>query len=398
MEKTHKFESEAKLTLLEAIGIIIGHGVGAGILAVPYLASSVNWWNFAWIILTAYFVSTLLHLMIAELSYNNNGAMFVRCLQNLFGGRIKQILTIICFVLLTLNVLVSCCTYTSGGGAAIGKLISALSKGNWQPNDLVCSIIFYVFCALVVFFGMKMVGICEKYCTFAMAIIMVILITACCLASSHYGLVTNMPLETKKALGLFGTISFALSAVMSVPQAVKGLQGDKKLIRLSIICGIGITTLLVIILTLITIITCPVGTILEDSDAISDISVQIGGWVGVVGFIFTIFAMATSYWANSLDLRDIIHEQTNLGLRTSYILCTLPCLLLSFIMILPFVKLTVLSGAIQIFAALGIVVAYHFSRKRVGSSPLIGIFGSLPFQIAVLLFNMLATIGELLVL
>jgi amino acid permease len=42
MENTEKkvgIESESRLTLFEATSIIVGHGVGSGILAVPYIAS-----------------------------------------------------------------------------------------------------------------------------------------------------------------------------------------------------------------------------------------------------------------------------------------------------------------------------------------------------------------------
>ena len=34
-----EIKSEAKLTFVEAASIIIGHGVGAGILSVPFIAS-----------------------------------------------------------------------------------------------------------------------------------------------------------------------------------------------------------------------------------------------------------------------------------------------------------------------------------------------------------------------
>ena len=38
-ENTTGIETESKLTFFEATSIIIGHGVGSGILAVPYIAS-----------------------------------------------------------------------------------------------------------------------------------------------------------------------------------------------------------------------------------------------------------------------------------------------------------------------------------------------------------------------
>ena len=94
-------QSSARLTFWEAASIIIGHGIGAGILSVPYLASRNSWWDILWIAAVAYLINLLLHFMIAELSYNNGGAQFIRCFEKeLFVGRIGKILTWIAFALL----------------------------------------------------------------------------------------------------------------------------------------------------------------------------------------------------------------------------------------------------------------------------------------------------------
>jgi len=396
MENNKTFESQSKLSLFEGIGIIVGHGVGAGILSVPYLASLSNWYHFVWILIVAVIVSILLHLMIAELSYNNNGAMFVKCIENLFNAKTKKVFTIIAFIALGFSVLANCCAYINGGAEAIQGLIGALS-GGYELNIWLCALIFYILCALIVFFGMKAVGICEKYCSFGMIGVMIILIIGSILSETHYALPINIPENFKNMLGLFGMLSFALSAVMSAPQVVKGFNGDKKKIRLSIIVGICLTAVLIVILTTTAVATCP--QLYKKTGAINDIAGALGGWVGTIGFIFSIFALATSYWANSLDLRDIIHEQTKLSLNKSYLVATIPCLLLAVVVGMEFVDFTAFAGGVQILTALGIVVAFHFSRKKCNNqSPLLGIFGSIPFQIAVLLFNALATVGELLVI
>ena len=46
----NKVKSEASLTFWEGAGIIVGHGVGSGVLAVPYLASRNSWQSFVIII------------------------------------------------------------------------------------------------------------------------------------------------------------------------------------------------------------------------------------------------------------------------------------------------------------------------------------------------------------
>ena len=59
-----------------------------------------------------------------------------------------------------------------------------------------------------------------------------------------------------------------------------------------------------------------------------------------------------------------------------------------------FVKFTLFASAIQVVTGLGIILAYHLSRKRVGASAIVGRFGAVPFQIFVFLCTMLATAGS----
>ena len=62
-------ESEARLSVWEATSIIIGHSIGGGIMAVPFLAARNSFVSVVLIILAAFFCNVLLHFMIAELSY-----------------------------------------------------------------------------------------------------------------------------------------------------------------------------------------------------------------------------------------------------------------------------------------------------------------------------------------
>ena len=75
-----KINGESELTFFEAASIIVGHGVGAGILSVPYLASHNSFRETVLILLLGYAAALVLHFIIAELSYNSSGAQFVKCL------------------------------------------------------------------------------------------------------------------------------------------------------------------------------------------------------------------------------------------------------------------------------------------------------------------------------
>ena len=115
-----KTQSGVSLTFLEATSIIVGHGVGAGILSVPYLASRNSWTDLIWIVAVVYGMNLLLHYMIAELSYNNGGAQFIKCFENeLFTGRLKWILTWLAFGLLGFSVIVNVSGFITGAAAVL---------------------------------------------------------------------------------------------------------------------------------------------------------------------------------------------------------------------------------------------------------------------------------------
>lgn len=399
-------KSESRLTFLEATGIIVGHGVGSGILSVPFLASRNTIWDFMWIIAIAFFLNVLLHLMIAELSYNNKGLQFVKCMEaTIFKGKFKKALTIITFAFLGLSVLANCCSYITGSANVLMELLNL-------PRAI-CVLIYYVFSGIVVFFGMKIVGICEKYSLFIMLIVMAVLTIATFTIN-----LSPLPIKFYSAsniMALYGMVSFALSSVMSVPTVVKGLNGDVKKIRGSIILGIGVNIFMIVLLTFITLLGS--GTNISQNGAIYDLSLSIGGWIKYIGYIFTLFALSTSLWTNTLNLRDMIHEQTNMGLKISWIIASLPCLVLALINFSSFVGFARIASIIQVLTGLAIIVAYSISRNeemkntkentefsenglkvidKYKGSPICRVFGTIPFQILVVLSSIIATVGSIL--
>lgn len=377
-----QMQGESKLNFLEATGIIVGHGVGAGILSVPYLASHNSFRETVFILIFAYLVALVLHLIIAELSYNNNGAQFVKCFDSeLFAGKIKTVLTWTAFILLGVSVIVNVSAFLTGAAAVFAQWFGL--------PDFVGILIFYVLGAGVVFVGMKLVGICEKYAVIAMVIVMGVIFVATLMRGTE-ALPTGWR-GFNNALALFGMISFSLSAVMSTPQVVKGLGGDKKRIRSSIALGLAVNASLIFLITLTTLL--GTGGDVSEKGAFVDLARRFGGWVAVVGYMFTLLALATSFWANTLNLRDIVSEQTGWGRRLSWLIASLPCLVLAMLGLDSFVGFTRFASIIQVVTGIGIIVAYNCSRRRVGKSPICGVFGSLPFQILVVAFTLLASVG-----
>ena len=380
-----EIKSEARLTFAEATSIIIGHGVGAGILSVPFIASRNSIGDLVWIMALVYCINLLLHLMIAELSLHNGGAQFIKCFENdLFIGRGRRPLTFAAFVLLGLSVVINVSGFITGGGAV---LVSWLGLPAWAAMT-----VFYIAAAAVVFFGMKLVGIFEKFAVISMAAVIGILVIAG-IRSGSAGF-EGERIAWTNVMALYSMVSFSLSAVMSAPQVVKGLGGDCKRITGAIAAGTGINLALVAVITFITLYS--VGSSITENGALVDLSAKLGGWVSVVGYVFSLLALATSFWANTLNLRDVFMEQTGLSSRKSWLATSLPCLFIALLGLTSFVGFSRLAGAVQVLTGVGVIAAYHHARKRTGVSPLCGKLGTLPFQLIVVIGSLAATAGSLL--
>lgn len=378
-------QSEARLTFGEATSIIVGHGVGAGILSIPFLASRNSIFDLVWVLALAYGTNLLLHYIIAELSYNNNGAQFIKCFETeLFTGRLKKIFTWLAFALLGFSVIVNVSGFLTGAAAVFGSWFGMPRIGG--------VLLFYLIGGSVVFFGMKLVGLCEKVAVVSMlAVIGVLVVGTLRGETQSFG---GDFVSLTNVLALYSMIAFALSAVMSVPQVVKGLDGDVKKIRASIALGTGINLFLILVITLTTL--AGVGRDISQNGALVDLSEHLGGWVGIIGYIFTLLALATSFWANTLDLRDIVNEQTRWGVRSSWAAATLPSLAIALLGVTSFVGFTRLASIVQVLTGVGVIVAYNRSRRRMGTSPICGRAGTLPFQLLVLVASVASTVGALL--
>ena len=153
--------------------------------------------------------------------------------------------------------------------------------------------------------------------------------------------------------------------------------------------------LLLILVTAMTLLGA--GSDISQNGALVDLSAHLGGWVSVIGYLFSLLALSTSLWANTLNLRDIVHEQINIGLKPSWVIASVPSLILALIGIQSFVGFTRLAGVIQVLTGIAIILAYNKSRKeRNLQSPVCGLFGKLPFQIIVVTGSLLATVGSVL--
>ena len=367
-----------QLTIVESACIITGYGIGGGVMAMPYLAQRNGCLMSLLILAAAFLASFILHVMIAELAVKSGGGsqiieVFSRYL---FQGKYKKVLTLVFFVIMALVLFTNLAAYISGAAEIISEL---LGISLWLSR-----LLFYAAAASVVLFGLKAVGVSEKL---AVGVIFLLVGLLACFSMLHI----QNPLPVKagsitEGLAYFGMGMFALSAFFSVPQAVSGLGGDGKKVRKAVFLGLLNNFILITVITVCALLSSAQVT----EVAMIGWSKGIGIWAEMVGSLFTILAMLTTYWSISLALADIVEEQLKLSRRLCWVIATLPSLALTFAGLGGFMEFMRLAGGlIAILIALLVVPAFRKASREPGDSLLGGWM-----QILIIIAYVLMAVGN----
>lgn len=382
MEKDKIIMKNKQLTIAESACIITGYGIGGGVMAMPYLAQRNGVLVSLFILAAAFLASFVLHVMIAELVVKSGGGsqiieVFSRYL---FRGKYKKLLTLAFFVIMALVLFTNLAAYISGAAEIISEL---LGISLWLSR-----LLFYVAAASVVLFGLKAVGVSEKL---AVGIIFLLVGLLACFSLLHI----RNPLPVKagsltEGLAYFGMAMFAFSAFFSVPQAAAGLGGDGKKVRKAVFLGLLNNVILITVITVCALLSSAQVT----EVAMIGWSRGIGSWAEIVGSLFTILAMLTTYWSISLALADIVEEQLKLSKRLCWVIATLPSLALTFAGLGGFMEFMRLAGGlIAILIALMVVPAFGKASREPGGS-LLGRWGGGWMQVLIIIAYLLMAVGN----
>ncbi|MGM9585893.1 MAG: aromatic amino acid transport family protein [Candidatus Limivicinus sp.] len=374
--------TKKQLTTWEAACIITGYGIGAGVLSMPYMAARNGIILSTLILILALLASYVLHLMIAEIALKEgNGGQIISCLNRfLFRGKGKQILTVFFFALMAVILVTNLAAYISGAEEIIVGLLPIPS--------IAAKLLFYVVAASVVLFGLKAVGVSEK-----IAVTVIFALIAALAAASLLNIRNPLSLSAgslNDALAYYGLAMFAMSAFFSVPQAVEGLGGDTKKIRKAVFLGLLNNFILILVISVCSLLSSTEITEL----AMVGWSAGIGLWAQVIGGLFTVLAMLTTYWSLSLALGGIVDDMLHTGTKISWLLATLPSLILVLFNVAGFLDLMrTAGGLIAIIIAVMVVPAYHNARRDVPENDLLR-HSALPLEILIVIAYILMAVGS----
>lgn len=350
-----------KLTFLESVMLVAGAGIGTGILTIPYAIAKIGIWGTMVALILAYIASAAMYLVIADLTRNSARSDDLLGIldEHLFGGKGKKPLHMLFLVMLVLLLLENLVVYILSAGQVMADLLSI--------KPLFAYVVFYLLASLVVMFGVKGMGVGEKISVCLISLV-VLLLGVLSLVYRKGSLSFTFG-RADTVFAVYGLFMFAFSAIFSVMQVCNHIAKPEKAGK-AILFGLTLNALITLLFSLATL----VGSVTVTEIATVGLSDGIGiPFVKVLCGVLVLFAMFTSFWSSGFAFADVIGGQCKTPYRLSWLVATLPALLLTAVLpltLLDFIQIG--AGALSVILVLVVLPAYTHAVKQAQKPLLLG--------------------------
>lgn len=284
--------------MLGAIAAMVGAIIGAGVLGIPYVFAKSG------ILLglgNLFFIGAvvlLMNLMLGEVTLRTRKSHMLPKLAEIFLGKTGKILI---FAALFIGIWGAMIAYLIGVGESMAAIYGYSTLFGISAN-LVFSLLFFVLASSLVYFGLKIVTKSE----IILASATVLVVVALCIWGALKINLTNLTTINLSYIFLpYGVVLFAILGTSALPEVRRILEKDKKIIKKTIAIGVLIPLILYAIFALIV-----VGITGAATTEIATIGLgeSLGPIAILLGNLFAIFAMASSYVILGLALKDSLTD------------------------------------------------------------------------------------------
>lgn len=353
-----------KLTFWESLMLVAGAGIGTGILTIPYAISKIGMLGTILALVIAYAVSAVMYLMIADLTlHSKKSAELLGILQeNLFYGKYGKVFTAIFFVVLVVLLLENLVVYILCAANVMTELVPI--DGN------VAKVLFYVMASTVIIFGMKGVGVGEKYSVTLIGIVVLVLIGLSLLKPKN-----ALPMglgEPKLIFALYGLFMFAFSAIFSVVQVCNHIA-RKEDTKKAILGGLTLNAVLTFLFAVAVMIGSNEVTEIATTGLTESLGIPV---IKIICALFVLMAMLTSFWSSGFAFADVAGEQFKIGEKSAWFLSTMPTVFIAIFLPLSILEyIQIGAGALSIILVIVVLPAYYHAIKSEEKALLLGKMG-----------------------
>lgn len=376
-----------RITLFQAVMIMVGGNVGAAILSLPYAARASGYSGAATVSVVTTLFALVSHLYVVEIMLRTRRpTQLVGLIREYMHDQKNGALWVLIMALLTAGIAIPSLTaYVIGGAEIIGAFIPL--------NPIAAGLLFVAPGAAVVWLGLKATGIAQQWASMIMGAALLAFAFASAVHPDFefVRLARFVPGAMAAALpvGIFTSMSQAL-----VPEVVRGLSHEPYNIPKAIFAGLAINLCFLLVF-------CAAIFGLQPFDAISEVvtvswgrSLSVPIWAAINSF--ALLALLTSFWSSALAAMGNVIEalgfrsETALSSRLiAFTITVAPSVALVFTQRFDFSDMISTAGAVGgvVLAVLPIPVLLK-ARARNQRTPefTCGALFSVPVRVAVVLF------------
>jgi len=282
----------SKKHLLGAVSTLVGFTIGAGILGIPYVVVKAGFTTGIVNIIVIGIATLILNLYLGEIVLRTKGIHQLTGYAEKYLGKNGKVLMTIAMIFAYYGALVA---YTVKVGEFIAKLFMPVIGGDY----LIYVLVSFVIMSLFVYLGLKMVEKGELSMVLFMVLIMVVF-SFVMMPKIDYSNLTGFDLT--KLFIPYGVVLFAFAGSGAIPEIGEELKNNKKLVKKAIIIGSLIPLFIYLLFAFLVVGVAGNNT---TDGAIIGLESIFGTNILVLGVIFGVLAMATSFIAVGLALKGM---------------------------------------------------------------------------------------------
>ena len=242
-----------RLTFMEAAMLVVGSTIGSGVLGLAYASRLAGWpVPFVWLVVAGIF-SGISMLYVAETALRTQEPLQLSGLTEKYVGRIGSWLI---FFSVGATSFCSLIAYTAGCGRILSECTGLTPE--------LAGILFAAAATVVVWGGLKVTGVAEKFLSLGM-IIMLLLLAGASVVSARVPLADIFYTHWAHAVPVFNIAVFCYAVQYIVPELARGFTHAPQKLVPSILTGMGISFLILASVPLSVFLMLPVAEITGSS-------------------------------------------------------------------------------------------------------------------------------------
>lgn len=331
---------------------MVGTMVGVGIFGVPYVFSQAGFWiGAAWLIGIAA-VMVLFYLMYAELMLRTEGEhQLVGYAQRWLGPWGKRVIS---FALI-LGIYGALLAYT----IVVGQFLHNIFSSYFAFDPQLYSVVFTVVLAPLILARLTTVSFIEQALTVLFIAVVVIIVGA---SIGHIDVSNYRVIEFGAWFLPYGVILFAFSGATTLPIVRRLMRAKERGIKPAVISAVVLVAALYLLFAAMVV---GVSGRLTSPDSLSGLFDFLGLPVVVLGSVFGVLTIATSYLMLGTAMFEILYLDYRVRRQVAWPLVVLPPLAFYFSGLRSFIDVIGTVGAVTVgITSVTFILAYLKARKR----------------------------------